>query len=182
MAKQFYLSRRGQNFGPLAEQEVARLKSSGELLDYSWIWTSDSREWQPTYTPAPIAPEAPQPQVSTPAAPAQNEPVVDPRADALAKEVRERIHVIFHDYRTVINGKFALIKESEAVFLSLHPQHGLVPFPKGAQIWLNLLDEKTGKSENVAARLTGTGQDVHGRWKLHVKWNGIPESLKKILT
>ena len=55
-------------------------------------------------------------------------------------------------------------------------------FPQKTNIVLNLLDEKTGQSINIDARLTGILKDPNGDWHYRIRWKRLPEFLDSLVS
>ena len=60
MSSGFYLRKDQKTFGPLTAEEIATLKSNGEISNYGWIWTPETKAWAPLEL-APPSPETAEP-------------------------------------------------------------------------------------------------------------------------
>lgn len=83
------------------------------------------------------------------------------------------IPVVCHDFRSVITGVIHEITETGCELISSLQTTGPV-FPQKTQVLLNVLDEKTGRSVNVQARLTAARRQ-DGQWAYRIRWKGCPE-------
>ena len=43
---EIYLSKGGKQTGPFTEAEIARMKASGEIYDYTYIWDVATQAWK----------------------------------------------------------------------------------------------------------------------------------------
>lgn len=87
----------------------------------------------------------------------------------------KEIQAVCHDNRTIISGTIRNVTESGCE-LMCRLDTGTPAFPKKAQITLNLSDEATGQTMNVAARLIGVSRR-EGAWSYRIKWKKVPEIL-----
>lgn len=79
---------------------------------------------------------------------------------------------ILFDSLSYIEGRLQAYSADGADFLTAH--HPESPeLPKRSNITINLLDERSGKSMNVHARLMAINRE-HGQWIYRVRWLGIP--------
>jgi hypothetical protein len=93
------------------------------------------------------------------------------------KKVTEGVPVICHDFRSIVSGRIREITDTGCELVSGVDTSGPI-FPQKAQVLLNLLDEKSGKSVNVQARLTAA-QRIEGQWVYRIRWSVKPEFLAK---
>jgi len=85
------------------------------------------------------------------------------------------IPVVCHDFRNIVTGTLREVTQTGCELVSNTHTTGPV-FPQKAMIMLNLLDEKSGKSINVRARLVGAKRQ-EGTWTYRIRWPELPEFL-----
>lgn len=82
--KSIYLARRGEVFGPYTAEEFARMRTTGEIWEYHWVWDEDKHAWAAIdLPPAPIETTGAHEIPSAPAAPVAPPPA---RAEKPAPE------------------------------------------------------------------------------------------------
>lgn len=100
-----------------------------------------------------------------------------PPVPSVAARELAAIRVVCFDRKRVVNGTLARASADGCVFalrLAVHPTKST--FIPGHPLWLNLIDEATGRSENVRTVLTaGTRSD--GKLELKLKWDRLPRLL-----
>jgi hypothetical protein len=89
----------------------------------------------------------------------------------------KEIPVVCHDFRSVVTGTLREITETGCELVSAQQTSGPV-FPQKTKVLLNLLDEKSGRSVNVSARLTAA-QRFDGKWVYRIRWPQVPEFLQQ---
>jgi hypothetical protein len=93
-----------------------------------------------------------------------------------ASAARHPLLAICHDYRAVVNGTLSHVSAEGCVLVSSCFATTMPPFRRGSRVWLNLLDEATGRSENVEASITGFIRNG-GRWEYQIQWPQFPKLL-----
>jgi hypothetical protein len=88
---------------------------------------------------------------------------------------QEGYPVICHDYRSIVSGRIGEITDTGCELVSGVDTPTPV-FPQKTQVLINLLDEPSGKSVNVSARLTGCVRR-DGAWVYRIRWKQLPEFL-----
>jgi hypothetical protein len=98
-------------------------------------------------------------------------------APTVASRDLASIRALCFDRKRVINGTLARASADGCVFslrLGIHPEKS--SFVPGRPIWLNLVDDATGRSENVRAVMT-SGSRQNGKLELKLKWERLPALL-----
>jgi len=193
MNGQIWLSRDGKTEGPFEQADIDKLKSNGAISNYAWIWTPESKAWSPIHmapppppvpqateapvvtapSPAPTAAAAPTPTATV--APTKTAaPVVasGPPAMAAGPAVRSEIRhlaAICHDNRSVVAGMLEAKLGEIWILSSKDRLTEIPPFRKGAKVWINLLDEQSGQSENAQATLVDYKKTSQA-WEYSLKW------------
>lgn len=90
--------------------------------------------------------------------------------------MRSEIPVVCHDRRNLINGMIRNITETGCELVSSVNSPNPA-FPHKTAVLLNVLDEMTGRSVNVQARLTNVMRQ-DGAWTYKIRWNEFPQILK----
>ena len=102
MSQQIWLSRGGKAEGPFDQAHVDQLKASGEIRNYVWIWTPETKTWSPIQL-APPPPPAPQTSSAPSAVVPPTFKTTSPEAGAIRSAVRP-LAAICHDNRSVVAG------------------------------------------------------------------------------
>lgn len=156
---QIWLSRDGKTEGPFDQAHVDKLKASGEIKNYMWIWTPESKAWAPLH----MAPPPPAPQQAQ--APATAKVSSAPATRAAVRPLA----AICHDNRSVVAGILGAKHGEVWIMSSKDRLSEIPPFRRGAKVWINLLDEQSGQSENAEATLTDFKKTSEA-WEYSLKW------------
>lgn len=174
--KDIYLARNGRIHGPYNEAQVEEMRASGAITAFSWIWDGSTPGWEaldpaPAELPnqagvkiskavAPIAP-APSRDDAPRVAPVIRDEIRESVSDGLRglapalqqmRALKKPLSAICHDYRHSAWGFVKLMGDSGCE-LEFAVEANDVRFAPGAKLQLNLLDESTGKAQNVDAVL-----------------------------
>lgn len=154
-----YLGKNGRVFGPFTQLEYQQMEQSGDLNTYRWIWNTQRKIWDPIDPPPPPV-EATQGATS----PGRSAPK--------ARLKIENILAVCHDFHRVVSGKIAQATEAgcELITQDSKPSPSLAT---QSNVFLNLFDQKTGKSINVKAQLFGISRS-QGGWTYRIRWNQCP--------
>jgi hypothetical protein len=187
MNGQIWLSRDGKTEGPFEPADIEKLKANGAIKNYNWIWTPESKAWSPIHMapPPPPVPQATQAPVvttptSSPTPPAAAAPTKTaapaaaggPPAMAAGPAVRSAVRplaAICHDNRSVVAGMLEAKLGEIWILSSKDRLTEIPPFRKGAKVWINLLDEQSGQSENAQATLVDYKKTSQA-WEYSLKW------------
>jgi hypothetical protein len=156
--QQIWLSKEGKTEGPFSPSQVETMKSSGEYKKYTWIWSAKSKNWEPIYP-------APPPPAPTPAKKAET-----------AKTVGHELAAVCHDNRTIVGGVIASSMGNDSVMKTQDYGDMLPPFKKGSKVMVNLLDENSGKTENVKAQIVDFKKSGSS-WEYRLQWIDTPTLL-----
>jgi hypothetical protein len=88
---------------------------------------------------------------------------------------QKEVPVVCHDFRSIVTGNIREISDTGCELVSSIQSTGPV-FAQKANVLLNLLDEKTGRSVNVSARLTAVKRH-EGKWTYRIRWSSLPDFL-----
>jgi hypothetical protein len=154
--QQIWLSKEGKTEGPFTPSQVESMKSSGEYNKYTWIWSAKLKNWEPIY-PAPPPPSL-------------------PKKAEVAKKVNLELAVICHDNRSIVGGVISSSMGSDSVMKTSDYGDMLPPFKKGSKVMINLLDEASGKTENVKAQIVDFKKSG-SNWEYRLKWSETPKLL-----
>jgi hypothetical protein len=195
---EIFLGKGGQTFGPYTVAQYEAMRSQPEFRAYTFIW--DGREpnadWKPLEA-APVSapmrrgPGAPPPDSQT----VKREPAMPPAANAevssatIVSSAPTRpvlsgydvpgIEALCVDARHAVTGKLTQVTDSGCEFVTTQGASESC-FGAKAQIMLNLLEPKTGRSMNVPARLSGVSRKG-GKWSYRVDWKSCPELIRQHL-
>jgi hypothetical protein len=167
---QIWLSRESKTEGPFTTAQIEAMKSSGELKKYTWIWSGFSKSWAPLNPPPPPPSFAAQPKAQASAA---QPPVQAPKPAAPARTMSD-LSVICHDNRSIVAGVIGSFLGTDSVLKSSDYLDMLPPFKKGAKVLVNLLDEKSGKTENAQAEIVDF-KKTNSKWEYRLKWSSTPK-------
>jgi hypothetical protein len=85
---------------------------------------------------------------------------------------------ICHNGRSIIAGQLSEVSKDGCVFRSNESSRSLPDFQKGSRVKLNVLEEATGKSENLEAVIQKlTLHEKH--WEFHLGWEKLPALLDR---
>lgn len=171
-----YLARKGKVFGPFSESEYEGFHKSGEIDKYSWIWDSQILQWKPM-DPAPLPLKLDTGSVHTQTFTPQlhSQPQPNLRIDVDKFIEARNIAAICHDYHHAIAGKIGDVTATGCELLSDEP-YSSPPLCARSLVHLNLLDESTGKSVNVEARIFDIHK-THKGWMYRLSWDQTPALL-----
>jgi hypothetical protein len=84
--------------------------------------------------------------------------------------------VICHDNRSIVGGVISSSMGSDSVMKTSDYGDMLPPFKKGSKVMINLLDEASGKTENVKAQIVDFKKSG-SNWEYRLKWSETPKLL-----
>ena len=186
---EIFLAKGGQTYGPYTVEEFEEIKASPDFKSYTYIW--DGREtnadWKPMELPPVIpikrkaGPGAPPPDASHPAL-ANSAPSIaaPPVAPILKGYDVPGIEALCHDSHSAISGKLSGVTDAGCELVTTGARSEPA-FGATAQVILNLLDPKSGRSMSVPARLSGVLRK-DGKWSYQVQWKGCPELILQQLS
>lgn len=87
------------------------------------------------------------------------------------------VPVVCHDFRSIVTGHLRAIDGTGCELVSSLDTPGPV-FPQKIEVFLNLLNEASGESVNVRARLTAAVRR-DGRWLYRIRWQKLPAFLER---
>lgn len=174
-----YLSRQGKVFGPFTRAQIEQLKRTGDFLGYSFIWDPTvSPDWRPVHLPPAPPPPAAEvlpsrfaridegtiTEVGT--RPGFEEPT---RGSGSISEDGRVFQVVCHNNRDAVAGIVVQPGAQGFTIITQESSSTMLPFGQGSKVWINLLDEQSGRTENFQA-LVGQVASHDGRWALQVLW------------
>lgn len=191
--QQSWFSKEGEVYGPFSDAEVERLKEEGEYEKFSWVWSRATQRWV-GINPPPRPPiedfseSAPEMEEQTPVE-------VEPEQEASAQEfvpdftpervesskgskLERNLQALCHDQRTIISGTVSRLLEDGFVMTSKDYSTSSPPFHRGWTIWLNLLDEAKGCTENIRAKIVRIGRQDDATWFYEFQWEEMPKILQ----
>lgn len=202
MSHPFFLGKRGKIFGPFSSDQIQELKQSGQLLNYTYLWNPKQNAWVAIDPPPPAPSIAPETSVDDLLASLAENPTSSPlpeqksavKPQALQSNVislkkssvpKEEYDVIC--YHPLANGNIAIpatlvgvSKEGCEIFVedSQMESRG-IPFPKKTQIFMNFLQNDSGKTMTAQGTIRATQRDAQG-WYLALTWQAeVPTLLQK---
>jgi hypothetical protein len=194
-----WLSKQGGTDGPFSFGEIEEMKSKGEFYRYVYIWGTDDKAWRPLH-PVPPPPALVEKVAQTQQAQHANE--IEKTQDK-TKEVKvggatkaaEKAHekpavaadqtaihsltAVCHDNRYIIGGVIQKVNPTDG-FLSSEDYFATIPpFNKGHWLWINLLDETNGKTENTRAEIVQLSKSKT-HWEYQLKWTAAPTIIRPL--
>jgi hypothetical protein len=175
-----WLSKQGELFGPYNPEEIEKLKDNGIYLEFSWEWTPGSKNWSPINPP----------QAPPGIAPDENESdptrfLTLPKINTKSRkgyQLETVLEVICHDQKDIVSGKIQWILDNGFVMISKDYSNSSPPFHQGRQVWLNLLNDSTGYTENIRAEIVKIAKTDRATWAYEFRWKHAPEILQGIQT
>jgi hypothetical protein len=161
--KKIYLSKNGTVFGPFSEKDILNLKESGELEKFTWKCVDLAQGWVPV-SPPPPPPLLP-PNVSQESSLDQNDQIWT---------------VICHNFKTIVSGTLKDMNREGCTLTQVSPSSKSVPlFRSGSRVNVNLLDNRTDRSENVQA-VVHMAVKWEGCWDYRLRWLSVPQLLQRV--
>lgn len=162
LENRMWLSREGKTDGPFTADQVQAMKASGEYSKYAWCWEESAKSWKPIH-PLPPPPAA--------------QSAVNAQAPASEQQALARaLSAVCHDNRHIIGGTISSVSGADSFFKSSDHLDAFPPFRKGHLLWVNLLDEGSGKSENARAEIVDLKKSEK-HWEYRLKWKEIPKMI-----
>ncbi len=168
-----YLAKAGRVSGPYSESDLERMRASGELERFAWVWTSSAPSWQPLDPmPAPLD-ENNLPESLAEVAPLPRRP--EQHQQRRPMRAVQDIEGVCHDYRNVVAGRVVRVTDSGCELLV---DGGSTPkWNAQAKLYLNLLNSRNGQTIDVVAHLAGVSHSREG-WTYRLDWESVPELLR----
>jgi len=183
-----YLAIKGQVFGPYSESDFQQLHRTGEIERFRWIWDLETSQWRALDpAPAPLRVGATEtvkqaPQTAPQATLAAQAFQAQPTAAAILAHVEsskfveaKNIAAICHNYHHAVAGRIGDVTANGCELVSDEP-YSSPPLCTRSLVHLNLLDEESGKSVNVEARIFDIMKTQRG-WMYRIHWDQAPAIL-----
>lgn len=136
-AKPVYLGKGGRAYGPFDSTELKRLKDTGEIHQYTYLWNPVSSLWEP-FDPPPPPPEN------------------------LGQAAGAPLEAICHDsFSNILSGSVRFFKEGQGEFVT-DDECDSPRFGKNASLMINTL-KPNGEANNIKAIL-GNALRIGGQW------------------
>jgi hypothetical protein len=130
------------------------------------------------------APTAPKPTrtrkipTSAPALAPAGSTRVGIRSDSPGLQIKAvRLLAICHNAKHFVSGTLVQATVEGGTLANPSPSEPLPIFHRGTRVSVNLLDDSTGRSENVRARVTGAAKK-NGIWEYELSWEMTPQLLQ----
>lgn len=155
MDRKIYLGQSGRTSGPFNEEEIHKLRVSGEIKNYSWIWRDGASAWDPIDPPPP--------------------PITGSTREApgLKKLLKGEMRVLCFDRTGIIKGSMASAHAGGCEIHCESTDRDAPTFSTQAPLKLNILSEDSGHSVNVEGLLTRAIR-MKNKWIYQVQWKEIP--------
>lgn len=199
--KGIYLAKRGEVLGPFSQTEFEKLKTTGRIWDYSWIWDDAKHVWAPVDLPpppiesasvpvteasssegamvvVPAAPKSPSPEVPRATAKAPKEPTRKPLLpSAFSLQELPKLSVICFTHQSADQGKIIDATSIGCTFVSRGGRES-PRFGGQSKVHLSFLDAKSGKLDSVDALIVGRSYSQEG-WVYQIRWK-TKESVRNL--
>lgn len=192
-----WLSKQGGTDGPFSLKEIEQLKAKGEFYKYVYIWGTDDKSWRPLHpvppppalleslNPEKVAREKSTPPTESPKphapahAPVAAQPAVSKQVTAPGQQAIHALTAVCHDNRHIVGGTIQRVSATDGFMSSEDYFATIPPFNKGHWLWINLLDEANGKTENARAEVVQlTKSKTH--WEYQLKWKSVPSIIRNL--
>jgi hypothetical protein len=185
MKKMIWLHQHGKTIGPLTAAELQAIRDSGEYRNYNWLWEASAKQWS-AINPPPVpegALEAPAPSsqpgfVAHPSGTASGIPSGAssplPAKAPSARELTVPLQAICYDERHVLSGTVRRVSGDRFFLVTADHVDSLPHFKAGTQVWVNLLNEPQGLTENVQVRIAELQRLEDSTWAYAMKWKSRP--------
>lgn len=170
-----WLSKQGGTDGPFSFDEIEEMKAKGEFYHYVYIWGTDDQAWRPLH-PVPPPPSLVEAVGESVAPEKTAEPLSKPQLNTGQTPIHP-LTVVCHDNRHIIGGVIQKVGPTEGFMKSEDYFATIPPFNKGHWLWINLLDEANGKTENTRAEIVGLSKS-RTCWEYQLKWKTVPAILR----
>lgn len=171
MTSPTYLSKDGKVYGPYDPAKIEDLKASGAFYDYEWMWDGQAPDWAPVprrlKSPPPL-PGGGAPSVADKKAHAETQKA---RSNVVIETSKKHFCAIAFDNRHTMGGEVSDAHSRGARFVS--SADAGTPFPKGATIWVDLLDESNDKSAKIKSVIANVSR-MDTRWVFELEWGSCP--------
>jgi hypothetical protein len=152
--KNFYLGRQEKIFGPYDAAGIAKMRSSGEIQKFSYLWDPAVAVWKTIDLPPPV--------------PLTHEPQGD--------EPPRQIDALCHDSGySVVAGTLRNVTDSGCELVTVG-YYDSPPLGLSSSLWMNLLDPLTRISVDLKVRMSEVVRQ-DGRWIFRVEWAARPAFL-----
>jgi len=168
-----YLAKDGKVSGPFDHDKVEELKKNGSFYEYEWMWDGHSPDWTPIprklKSPPSVLPDGTSPGIRRPTP--QELQKQKTKTNIEIETSKKSFYAVCFDSRSTMGGEVSHAHSRGGKFVSVPGTSS--PFPKGATVWLDLLDESSDKSAKIKSVVT----DVHresDHWILDLEWTSCP--------
>ena len=149
---QYYLGKSGKVFGPFTPEQIGELRLSGEIENYTYLWSEAESKWE-NIDPPPPAPGGEGTKIN-------------------AVSVGISPEAICHNSFDIVSGWLENISDSGCELVanlsSESPKLG-----RDAPCTLNVMDGSKSKAINVKARMVKS-EMIDGKWVYQIRWAGRP--------
>jgi len=170
-----YLAKDGKVSGPFDHDKIEELKKSGTFYEYEWMWDGQAPDWSPVprklKSPPTMLPDGTNPAIQQPTAAQLQSPQVKTKSNIEIETSKKNFYAVCFDNRTTMGGEVNHAHSRGGKFTSVSGSGS--PFPKGATVWLDLLDEKTDKSAKIKSVITSVNREKD-QWVLDLEWTSCP--------
>ena len=198
-----WLSKQGGTDGPFSFGDIEEMKSKGEFYKYVYIWGTDDSAWRPLHPvppPPALVEKVAQNQQAQHAKEIEKiqdktketsvhghaqetakpaEKGVDKAAISAGQTAIHALTAVCHDNRHIIGGIIQKVNTTEGFMSSEDYLATIPPFNKGNWLWINLLDETNGKTENTRAEIVQLSKSKT-HWEYQLKWTAAPAIIRPI--
>jgi GYF domain 2 len=150
MANPIYLGKRGKISGPFSAEDLERLRSSGEISNYTYLWNEESRSWTNLEAPPP-----------------------PPLGTKRAASSQRGWEAICSSGGHLLSGRVENVSPEGCDLVVSHGSDS-PDLAQASALILNVLDPAKKRAMNVKATLSGVYRH-DGKWVYRLDWPSAPE-------
>lgn len=151
-----YLGKNGKTFGPYTEAEFQAMITSGELVEFSWIWDHDKSSWKTIDQPPPMPVGSPE----------------KTKAKAQKQASWDSVQAILYNAFTLVQGELKSVTETGCQLVCRSPDSHL---SCGSVVSLNLFEGNLDKKTlSLNAKILAVEPAEGGQWRYLLRWDSLP--------
>src|SRR5580765_515134 len=141
-----YLGKQGKIYGPFDDEEMKRLRDTGEIQSYAYVWKAENDAWEPLELPPP-----------------------PPKAIGKQSGAVKALEALCYDsIRALVSGVLKNVSKNGCE-LVCKDEADSPSLAMRSLLKMNVLEPKTGKSVNMKVRVSESSRK-DGCWIYHVRW------------
>jgi hypothetical protein len=149
-AKVIYLGKRGKISGPFTEEDLERLRSSGDIANYTYLWDGTSQAWTNVEPPPPA-----------------------PVGASRSSSSKKGWEAICSSGDHIVSGRVENVGPGGCDLIASHSSDS-PELTEASHLVVNVLDPAKKRAMNVKATLSGVYRH-EGKWVYRLGWLSAPE-------